>query len=430
MAAPDKQSTLAALFGRAPADAVEYLKSKGLRITWNWAEMLDEAHARAFTVAKATNLDVLRDIRRGVIDAVENGKTLRQFSTELKPLLEAKGWWGKKVDVDPVTGEAQLYQAGSFRRLKTIYQTNLQSAYMAGRAKAQAEADGFEYLQYVAVMDEVTRPSHAAMNGQVFRKDDPIWSEMPLPRGHNCRCRTRALTAGQVQREGFAVESSEGRMVTRTVDAGTDKRTGELFPTVQTGVRVTGPDGKPTISWSDPGFRGGPLAGHGMDEVLAKKSVAALDDAAGFAQVESIVNSPTRMRAWDGFIANTLSFGKPQGQTMTAGILPLAVARAMASRDAPFMPVVHVPDTLLVGPKARRHAIEGDAPTREQWGALPASLRGATWYHDTETGDLIAVMEGKMQVSVSRTGRVDTFYRDRAAEEKINTGRWVKVERK
>ncbi len=427
MAAPDREEILAALFGRTPADAVKSLESKGLRITWNWAEMLDEAHARAFTVAKATRLDVLRDIRRGVIDAAAEGKTLKQFTDELRPLLQQKGWWGKLADVDSKTQEAQLYQAGSNRRLKTIYQTNLQSAYMAGRAKAQAEAPSFEYLQYVAVMDAVTRPSHAALNGQVFRKDDPIWETITPPNGFNCRCRTRALTPGQAAREGLAVESSEGRVVTRVVDAGLDRRSGELFPTTQTGVRVTGLDGKPTVMWVDPGFNSSPLAGHWMDELLAKKSVEALGEAAGFATVEKAVLSPTRLKAWQGFVANTLAFERVQHQTMTAGILPLDVARAQAARGEAFVPVVHVEDSMIVGPKARRHVGRGDALTREEWAELPDRLRAATWYRDTETGDLIAVMEGGVQASVSRTGGVDTVYRDAAAEEKIRRGRWVKV---
>ncbi|MGK3503292.1 hypothetical protein ACSLO3_27735, partial [Escherichia coli] len=41
--------------------AINYLKSKGYQITWDWEEMWQEAHARAFTVAKVTRLDILED---------------------------------------------------------------------------------------------------------------------------------------------------------------------------------------------------------------------------------------------------------------------------------------------------------------------------------------------------------------------------------
>jgi hypothetical protein len=141
----------------------------------------------------------------------------------------------------------------------------------------------------------------------------------------------------------------------------------------------------------------------------------------------AVVLSEPRMKAWRGFVENTESFGRPQGQTMTAGILPLAVARAMKDAGTPFVPVVHVPDTLLVGPKARRHGRRGDALTREQWRTLPSSMVRATWYRDTATGDLVALMPDGTQASVVRTGAIDTVYRDAAAAEKIRSGRWKKA---
>ncbi|MBN0210460.1 minor capsid protein, partial [Pseudomonas aeruginosa] len=112
----------------------------------------------------------------------------------LRPTLEAKGWWGRQVVVAP-DGGAEVAQLGSPRRLDTIYQTNMQSAYMAGRYAAAYEArETHPYWMYVAVMDGVTRPSHAALHGKVFRWDDPIWQHITPPNGYNCRCRIVALT--------------------------------------------------------------------------------------------------------------------------------------------------------------------------------------------------------------------------------------------
>jgi SPP1 gp7 family putative phage head morphogenesis protein len=424
MAKVNPAEILRAFFDLPPAEAVAFVESKGLRVTWNWGEMLDEAHARAFTVAKASQLDVLQVIRQGVLDAVKSGKTLRQFNEELVPLLQQKGWWGKKVDVDPVTGEAQLYQAGSLHRLRTIYQTNLQSAYMAGQMQAQMAAKSFPYLQYEAVLDGKTRPSHRALDGQVFAKDDPVWATIYPPNGYNCRCRTRALTAGQMKREGLAPQSSEGRVVSRAVDAGMDKRSGELFPTTQTGVKVTGLDGKETVMWVDPGFNSSPLAGHWMDEVLAKKAVAALGDEDGFSVVSKAVLSPTRRKAWEGFVGNTLDFGRIQGQTMTVGVLPLAVALAMEG----FSPVLYVPDRLIVGKKARRHGDSGDALSQEDWAGLPVSIQqGAEWFRDSTTGNLVAYHRNGLAVTFDPLGRADSAYFDQAAEEKVRRGQWVKV---
>ncbi|PAS97954.1 MAG: phage head morphogenesis protein [Candidatus Dactylopiibacterium carminicum] len=412
-------AVLRALFGMEPEAAVKYLESKGLRVTERWQEMRDEAQARAFTVAHVARLDVLQDLRRGVLDAAREGKTLRQFSDELTPLLQSKGWWGKQVVVDS-EGGAELVQLGSPHRLKTIYQTNLQSAYMAGRMQTAMEAEAFPYLQYVAIEDGRTRPSHAALNGQVFRKDDPIWHTHTPPNGFNCRCRVRPLTAGQVRREGLTVHESEGELETRTVEAGTDPRTGEVFVAEQTGIR-TGSNGQGKMMWTDPGFNSSPLAGHNFDKVLLRKAQAALGDDAAYIDVQRVVTSAPRLRAWDGFVGNTFAQGTTQGQTMTLGVLPAQLAQASAAS------VLFVEDRLLVGAKARRHASRGDAPTRAQWEAMPRQMPAARWYRDTETGNLVAELPEGLYVIVSPAGAVDSAYRDAQAARKIRSGRWVLV---
>lgn len=433
-------AVLQALFSQPPAEAIAYLESKGLRITFNWAEMLDEAHARAFTVAKAMRLDVLQDIRSGVLDALTQGKTLRQFEQELTPLLQAKGWWGKQIVVDGL-GQAQQVQLGSPHRLKTIYQTNLQSAYMAGRMKAQQEADAFPYLMYVAVMDGRTRPSHAALNGKVWRKDDPVWSSIYPPNGFNCRCRTRALTPGQMTREGLDVADAPD-VVTRDTAAGTDAATGEQFRTVQTGVRVKDASGRPVTMWVDPGFNSSPLAGHPMDELLTQKAISTLGDAAGFDLVRQAVLSETRMKAWRAFVDNTTSsgvrnkVGAPivQGQTMTASILPLETVNALAAEGLQFSPVLYVEDRLIVGKKALRHEAQGNALSRDQWGDLPVSLQDATWYLDNRTGNVIAVMDGGVNVAVkavfTKAGEADSLFSvpTVSVEGSVKGGQWRVLE--
>lgn len=422
-------AVLQALFSQPPAESIAYLESKGLRVTFNWAEMLDEAHARAFTVAKAMRLDVLQDIRSGVLDALTQGKTLRQFEQELTPLLQAKGWWGKQIVVDG-QGQARQVQLGSPHRLKTIYQTNLQSAYMAGRMKSQQEADAFPYLMYVAVMDGRTRPSHAALNGKVWRKDDPVWSSIYPPNGFNCRCRTRALTTGQMTREGLSVADAPD-VVTRDTAAGTDAATGEQFRTVQTGVRVQDAAGRPVTMWVDPGFNSSPLAGHPMDELLAQKAISALGDAAGFDLVRQAVLSETRMKAWRAFVDGAVKPGAPglgaSGQTMTAGILPLDTVKSLAADGRAFSPVLHVAEKTV---SSSGGALEG-ALTGAEWTGLPGSLESATVYRDTVADTLVMVWEGDQTSAftavVERSGQIMAAGRNSldSVESAIRGGRWV-----
>ncbi|SDT99317.1 phage head morphogenesis protein [Pseudomonas yamanorum] len=264
---------LKAIFGLEPAAAVAYLKSKGYTITWDWRDMLDQAHDQSFTVAKAMRLDLLSDIRAALETAALDGQTLTQFTANLQPVLEAQGWWGKQVIVDS-QGNGELVQLGSPRRLRTIYQTNLQSAYMAGRkANMEESADTHPYWMYIAILDGKTRPSHRALHGQVFRHDDPIWAAIFPPNGFNCRCRVVALSEAAVRRRGLKVVSSEGRMFTETVETGVDKRTGEIRTAPVTGIRLTDAAGKPITFRTDPGFNHAP--GTGLADMLKRKEDAA-----------------------------------------------------------------------------------------------------------------------------------------------------------
>lgn len=221
--------------GLPPKDAIAYFESKGHQLSWNWQDVWSEAQAKAFTVAKVARMDVLNDIGEAVKTALKEGKTERWFEQHLTPILKAKGWWGKKTVVDS-QGNAERIQEGSPARLKLIYRQNLQTAYMAGRWKQMtANADSRPYWQYVAVMDSLTRPAHAALNGKIWRHDDPVWRHIYPPNGFNCRCRVRALNERDLLRKGRFPEPPS-KLIQEEREAGLDKRTGEIRRETVTGV--------------------------------------------------------------------------------------------------------------------------------------------------------------------------------------------------
>ena len=218
---------VANLFGREPEQVVEYLRQKGYTFSWRWQDTLQEAHARAFTVAKALRLDILQDIRGSLDRAIREGRTFEQFQRELTPTLQTKGWWGK-VMVGDGAGGAEVVQLGSPRRLRTIYEVNLQTGYQAGRYKSQWEdRENRPYWMYVAILDSRTRPLHRALNGKVFRADDPFWHYFYPPNGWRCRCRVRALSEAEVKSLGLTAESSEGNLNFK--DVLLDAKTGETI---------------------------------------------------------------------------------------------------------------------------------------------------------------------------------------------------------
>lgn len=93
---------------------------------------------------------------------------------------------------------------------------DLHRAYMEQRRKAQSAARSFPYLMYLAVMDGSTRPSHAALHGCIWQKNDPVWNLIYPPTAPGCRCRTCALTEGQIKREGLTVLPSPRLLGTRS----------------------------------------------------------------------------------------------------------------------------------------------------------------------------------------------------------------------
>lgn len=237
---PRSSVDLSYAIGLPPEEAIRYFEQKGYAIGFNYHEVWAQAHARAFTVAGVMKLDVLTDIQSALKAALKNGQTLRQFEKNLLPVLTQKGWIGNGLVADPQTGELQGKQLAP-RRMETIFRTNMQSSYMAGRYQTmQANVDDRPYWQYWAIMDKRTRPAHAMMNGRVFRADDPIWGTIYPPNGYRCRCSVRAFNQGDLDKRNLAVSNSDGDMteieqpvgntgMTRPAMAYKDPATGQLF---------------------------------------------------------------------------------------------------------------------------------------------------------------------------------------------------------
>jgi len=246
--------------GLPPREAIAFLKAKGYAASWNWWEVWESAHARAFTVAKAMQSDVLVSIREALDVALSKGTTRREFARELEPTLRKLGWWGRQVIVSP-DGGAERVQLGSPHRLRTIFDSNMRSTFGAARqGQQEVNAESRPFWMYDSRNDSRVRPSHAAMDGQVFRHDDPIWQSHYPPNGWNCRCRVRALTAAQVRSRGLRVRDSAGALTSAPQKVGVDKRTGEVIERPGTAYRFRGVDGEMHTMLPDAGWGSAPAS--------------------------------------------------------------------------------------------------------------------------------------------------------------------------
>lgn len=323
-------TNLALAMALPPERAIEYFDAKGLRITRSWKSMVPAAHARAFTVAGVLKAEALQDIHSAMGRAIANGETFDEFKRGLKAKLKTQGWWG--VPTDPATGEILEGRAMTPHRLRTVFQTNTQAAYMAGRYKAQLEnADQRPYWQYVAILDSKTRPRHRSLNGRIFKYDDPAWGVIYPPNGYNCRCRVKALSAAEFEAEGGALSKGEGQI--ETIDADLGPRGGK--------VKITGyrDPGTGEFFGPDAGFDSNPGTGtYGVDIALARR-------------VQQLPTREIRTQAWQALNNSNLRLAQFREATQQAltGEMPSVAPQVLG-----FLPEA-------VSPQARVVTMDGTA---------------------------------------------------------------------
>lgn len=164
-------------FGRPFKEAVDYFEAKGL------------------TISGQTREDLVAAVKDELAKSMREGGDIKTFRNNVDALFVRHG-------LDPM----EPY------RLDTIYRTNMQSAFQAGRymqLTKQHILQARPYWKYVAVRDGATRPAHRQMHGKVFRHDNPIWRTWYPPNGFNCRCQVVSLSAREVERDGLTVEERD-----------------------------------------------------------------------------------------------------------------------------------------------------------------------------------------------------------------------------
>lgn len=224
-----------------PPEASRYLRNKGMRPAFSWADVEPEEHAVAFTVAKAMELDVLAAIRGEVQKALDEGLPFATFKKNFRANPALAEWWGQREMVDPLTGERQLVQLGSARRLRTIYRANLRSARAAGQwERIERTKEAFPFIEYRLGPSEHHRPHHEAKAGMILPVESPFWDEWMPPNGWGCKCWVRQVTKAEAKRRGVSTtpdvpdvivenqRTGERQLVPQGIDPGWQRNPGKL----------------------------------------------------------------------------------------------------------------------------------------------------------------------------------------------------------
>jgi SPP1 gp7 family putative phage head morphogenesis protein len=214
-------------FNLEPEAAIEFMRAKKLRVTFDYRDMIAQEHVKAFTVAKMMQLDLLHEVHQATTAAIAKGTSFEFFKAQLEPTLQAAGWWGRQAVIDPKTGAVVTAQLGSPWRLATIFRSNIQSAYSVGHwQQIAANAKHAPWLLYDAIDDARTRPEHAALDGLVVRADSPFWKTHFPPNGYNCRCSVIQLTSKQLAALGKTPTKPEPKI---KLHKWTNPRTGKTY---------------------------------------------------------------------------------------------------------------------------------------------------------------------------------------------------------
>ncbi|MFV0626152.1 MAG: PBECR2 nuclease fold domain-containing protein [Alphaproteobacteria bacterium] len=192
-----------------PKEVVDFFREKGYKIGFDYRDVWKEEHAIAFTVAKATSIDLLQDIRNSIDKAISEGWSYQKFEKDFRSVCQKNGWWGEKKMVDPVTGEEKIITAGTPRRAKTILRTNRNAAYQAGAwQRIEDAAKAFPALQYKVGPSKEHREDHLQWKDRIFAWDDPFWDSWYPKNGHGCECWVRQISKREIDSGSVVVSPS------------------------------------------------------------------------------------------------------------------------------------------------------------------------------------------------------------------------------
>lgn len=230
------------LVANVPArEAIAHFREKLKIPSRRSSDLLGEVHAKAFAVAGATKMGLLNDLHSAVAEALEHGSTITDFRKQFDDIVARHGW---------------TYKGSRGWRTSMIFDTNLRTAYAAGRWKQiQRVKKARPWLIYSTVGDSRVRPEHSAWHNLALPVDDPWWDTHYPPNGWGCRCSVISASDAQLKRWGIEpgkpppIETTE-RVNTRTaeyygkvpvgIDPGWDYNVGKawLGPDVAFGERI------------------------------------------------------------------------------------------------------------------------------------------------------------------------------------------------
>jgi hypothetical protein len=321
---------------------------------------------------------------------MEKGQSFESFKKNIKPVLQQKGWWGKKETTDPLTGETVNAQLGSDRR---IYRVNMRSAYQKGQYERTMASDLHPYLMYRIGSSVHHREEHVSWDGLILPKDDPWWDSHFPPNGWGCKCYTRAITEArkkQYEENGIPtaprLDGSGGGNVPAKTQA--PPVTYKTYFNERKGTIEQVPEGiDPAFNWNQGKMERSITAYENLVQKTREKMPEQFD-----LIVSSIIKNEVNKTGFYGFIENALKREQDRQHTAPAGFLDSKIMGFLEKKGVGLGDhSIVILESKLVNDKkyTGKHTRMGNAPTKEDWYNLLDWLMDAPVFWDAAHKGLV-----------------------------------------
>ena len=173
-------------------EQIDFLTQKRPKPTRVWTDAMNGVHDRAFVVAGASDIAMLEEFQAAIVEGARTYDA-KGFAAEFDRIVEKYGW---------------SYNGGRSWRIRTIFETNIRTSYMAGRLRQMRDPDAVKihpYWQYRHAETRVPmtpREQHVSWDGLVLAWDDPWWDIHFPPNDWQCSCGVHSLSRGDLRRLG------------------------------------------------------------------------------------------------------------------------------------------------------------------------------------------------------------------------------------
>ncbi len=178
------------VFDQPFEEAARYLRQKAAVPTKSYRDVWDAAHSKMFMVAGAQTEALVKDFQGAIAKAIEKGTTLDEFRQDFDKIVQTHGW---------------QYKGTRGWRSQIIFETNLNTAYAAGRYAKLTAPDTLKQFpgwQYNHSGAKHPRLEHKAWDGKIWPANDPVWNEIFPPNGYRCGCFVTPVSARAIDRKG------------------------------------------------------------------------------------------------------------------------------------------------------------------------------------------------------------------------------------